>query len=180
MKNSVKNRISKGAQHITYLSDTKLCLNTEFSFPSKNHSFFKKQSKGIRILCNSLQNLQIVYSTEVYFGACHYYKPLPFDIMVVIKDKIGLIEYDGYQHFHQCEFTKTKTDLINQQTRDLLKTIFCKKHSISLLRIAYDASETEIQDYLIRYLEHLNDSLTVVYIFNNNELYKDHLKLCKS
>lgn len=182
-----QNTKSCGAQHITHLLNTKLHFNTENvvkSFQKNNLKTYKnpiKQSKRIQILCQVLKDLQVVYTTEVYFGACHHYKkPLPFDIMLVIKGKIGLIEYDGYQHFHKCEFTKTKADLINQQTKDLLKTIFCKKHCISLLRIAYDASEIQIQNYLVNYIDHLNDPSIAVYMFNNDELYKDHLKICKS
>jgi hypothetical protein len=185
-------------ESITQLLDTKLCLevktnnkstNTDdkswsYFFDKKNlfSSVCVKQSKGIRIICQLLDKLQVVYSTEISFGAaCHHWKPLPFDIMVVIKSKIGLIEYDGYQHFYdKCTFTKTKEDLINQQTRDLLKTIFTKKHSISLLRIAYDASEKEIQEYVIKYLKYLNNQSKCTYMFSNQELYNEHLKICST
>ena len=77
--------------------------------------------------------------------------------MVIIKKKIRLIEYNRYKHFYICAFTKTKVDLINQQTRNLIKTIFTKKNSISLLRIAYDINKEEIQEYLVNYLKYLNN-----------------------
>lgn len=153
-------------------------LNTNCTLEKKPNYY--KMSKGIKSICQLLSKLQVVYSTEVHFGnACHHWRPLPFDIMIVIKGKIGLIEYDGYQHFHyKCEFTKTKEDLINQQTKDLLKTIFTKKNSISLLRISYDCNEEKIQKYLMEFLEFLNTQLDPIYIFSNHELYKDHVKIC--
>jgi hypothetical protein len=137
-------------------------------------------SKGMKKICHLLNKLQVVYSTEVHFGTtCHHWQALSFDIMVVVKGKIGLIEYDGYQHFYdKCEFTKTKQDLINQQTRDLIKTIFTKKHHISLLKISYDTIEENIQKYLIEFLEFVNTQSDPVYLFSNHKLYNDHVKIC--
>ncbi len=141
-------------------------------------------SKGIKLICQLLNKLQVVYSLEVHFGAaCHHYKPLPFDIMVVIKGRMGLVEFDGQQHFnHSNIFVKTNVDLINQQTRDVLKTLFAKKHSISLLRIAYDASDADIEQCLVQYLSALNQSpdSKPIYHFSNPKLYAEHIKLCSS
>src|SRR6202012_4406914 len=51
-------------------------------------------SKGIKVILRLLEELQIVHSTEVSFGAaCHHWRPLPFDVMVVVQGKVGLIEY---------------------------------------------------------------------------------------
>lgn len=147
-------------------------------------------SKGMRYLLKLLEELQVVHSTEVEFGAaCHHWKPLPFDILVVIQGRMGLIEYDGRQHFeHGNTFTRTKEDLINQQTRDVLKTLFTKKHSISLLRISYDASEKEMKGCLLQFLEHLNHSSSAIsgtptinplYLFSNPHLYAEHQSVCQ-
>ena len=139
------------------------------------------KSKGVTKICQILDSLQVVYSLEVNFGnSCHHHKPLPFDIMVVIRGKVGLIEFDGQQHFSSHNlFVKTNEDLIRQQTRDILKTFFAKEHFISLLRISYDASEQEIKDILVAFLTALNKSFqTPVYFFSNPQLYGNHIKLC--
>jgi hypothetical protein len=139
-----------------------------------------KMSKGMRVICSLLNKLQVVYSTEVHFGTtCHHWRALPFDVMVVIKGRIGLIEYDGYQHFFdKCQFTKTKQDLINQQTRDLIKTIFTKKHHISLLRISFDTAEEDVHKHLLEFLGFINTQSDPMYLFSNHKLYVDHVKMC--
>jgi hypothetical protein len=182
LKNKMTNNDEK---HLSQILDNNLCITTTKkdtkSLQYKEKPFFTKQSKGIKTICQLLNKLQVVYSTEVHFGAmCHHWRPLPFDVMVVIKGKIGLIEYDGLQHFQKCDFTKTKEDLINQQTKDLIKTIFTKKHFISLLRISFDTNEEKIQKHLIEYLEFLNTQSSPVYIFSNHELYNEHVKICFS
>lgn len=156
---------------------------SKLTLQEKPRNYYKKPSRGIAKICQLLNELQVTYSQEVKFGAaCHHWKPLPFDIQVVMKGgRIGLIEYDGAQHFYYGynTFTKTKEDLINQQTRDILKTLFCKKHSISLLKISYDATDGEIQYHLTHFLECLNRKTgEAAYVFSNPKLYCDHIKLC--
>lgn len=147
----------------------------------KLYHYPPKQSKGIKTILKLLDELQVVYSTEVHFGAaCHHWKPLPFDVVVVIKGKVGLIEFDGQQHFnYNNNFTKTKEDLINQQTRDLLKTIFAKKHSLSLLRVAYDCDDKKIKRFVADFLSGINQQANSIYLFSSAELYGEHIKMCQ-
>ena len=137
-------------------------------------------SKGVQLIHKLLIELKVIFSTEIHFGVyCHHYKPLPFDIMVIIRGKIGLIEFDGEQHFkYNNMFIKTKEDLINQQTKDMIKTTFAKKHNIPLLRIAY-IDVKNIQKLLCEFLSCINLNKIPVYMFSNIELYKDHVKLCE-
>ena len=153
----------------------KFPLDLAFQNPKKSRIV----SKGIKLILTLLKALQVVHSTEVNYGnSCYHIKPLPFDVQVIIKGKVGLIEFDGIQHFQYGNaFCLTKEDLINQQTRDLIKTIFAKKNLISLLRISFDSSEKEIQNHLVHFLEGMNTQKEPIYIMSNLELYKEHQKI---
>ena len=59
-------------------------------------------------------------------------KMLPFDFY--LQKSNMCIEFDGRQHFRTGLFSN---DLKSMQYRDSLKTEFCKKNNISLLRIHY-------------------------------------------
>ena len=60
------------------------------------------------------------------------------------------IEFDGQQHYH-LQFGKTLLELMNQKYIDNIKTQYCKKNNISLLRIPYwefNNIESIITNYL--------------------------------
>lgn len=50
-----------------------------------------------------------------------------------------LIEFDGRQHFENNHyfFKKNNDKFLDQQERDMIKTRYCFKNNISLLRIPY-------------------------------------------
>jgi hypothetical protein len=149
---------------------------------SPTSAIVTKQSKGIKVILALLQELQILHTTEVNFNIfCRYYKPLPFDVMVILQGKkVGLFEYDGQQHF-ECGsmFTKTEDDLINQQTRDVIKTHFAKNHGISLLRISYDMDESQIKKHVMDFLHQCKKRIQPVYLFSNPILYAEHQSICQ-
>lgn len=139
-----------------------------------------KLSKGMKVIERTLKDSQVVYSKEVTFSACYSKRLLPFDVQVVINGKIGLIEYDGSQHF-VCgtEYNKTRAELLGQQTRDLIKTLFTKNHGISFLRISYETDESEIKRLVIDFLTALNKNLVPIYMFSNPKLYAKHIMHCQ-
>lgn len=72
------------------------------------------------------------FCTQKTFKDCQYRNPLPFDFY--LEEYNLCIEYDGEQHFEprfgEEEFEKTVV-------RDKIKTEFCNKNGITLLRIPY-------------------------------------------
>ena len=73
----------------------------------------------------------------------------PFDFAIFKDNKLlGLIEYDGEQHFESVDFFGGEEKLKLQQERDERKNIWCKKNNIRLIRIPY----TEYDNLSIQYL----------------------------
>jgi hypothetical protein len=63
----------------------------------------------------------------------------------------------------------------------MIKTYFAKKHGISLLRISYDATESQIKEYVTEFLTLLNERrIEPIYIFSNPVLYVEHQSVCQS
>lgn len=93
------------------------------------------KSKAERKISNILLELGLEFIPQKRFKDCFYKKTLPFDFYI---PKYNLcIEYDGEQHYRpyikfggEEEFEKTKI-------KDKIKTNFCQKNNIPLLRISY-------------------------------------------
>lgn len=73
----------------------------------------------------------------------------PFDFAIFSNDKLlGLIEYDGEQHFEAVEYFGGEEKFKLQQERDERKNKWCKENNIRLIRIPY----TEYNNLTIEYL----------------------------
>ena len=63
-----------------------------------------------------------------------------------------IIEYDGEQHFREANFTSDKKqnriNFINGRRRDAIKSLWCRKNKINLMRVTSNVSLNEIPDYL--------------------------------
>lgn len=63
-----------------------------------------------------------------------------------------IIEYDGEQHFREANFTsdkkQNKMNFINGRRRDAIKSLWCRKNKINLMRVTSNVSLNEIPDYL--------------------------------
>ena len=91
-----------------------------------------KHSKGEIEIVRVLKKYNIDFCTQKTFKGCYYKNPLLFDFYL---EKYNLcIEYDGEQHFEprfgEEEFKRTII-------RDKIKTEFCEKNNIILIRIPY-------------------------------------------
>ena len=65
---------------------------------------------------------------------------MPFDFAIFEKnlDLKCLIEHDGEQHYKICKnFKMSSKDLSEIQRRDKIKTDYCLKNNIKLIRIPY-------------------------------------------
>lgn len=83
-----------------------------------------------------LEEWGIDFIEQYRFNDCIDKTVLPFDFAVIENNKpIGLIEYDGIQHYRGwgCD----KVDLANIKRRDDIKNSYCKMNNIPLFRINY-------------------------------------------
>ncbi len=96
-----------------------------------------KKSIGEIEVEKHLKSLGVKFEEQYSFDDCVYKKALPFDFAVFINDQIGLIEYQGEQHFQVIEYGKSRTPLADVQLRDDLKKSYAAMNKIPLLLISY-------------------------------------------
>ena len=105
-----------------------------------------KSSKGETIIDNFLKNNNIKFLRQYKFDECKGKKyKLPFDFF--LPDYNIAIEYDGSQHFFGWNYDKESLKGI--QERDLIKTEYCIKNGINLIRISYQDDVYEKLSFLL-------------------------------
>jgi len=107
------------------------------------------ESRGeIKIICY-LKNNDIRFIQQKKFNNCIYKGKLKFDFYIPSLNMC--VEYDGIQHFQFTpRFHETEQDFKEQQFRDKIKTDYCTKNNIKLIRIPYtefDNIETILENY---------------------------------
>lgn len=99
---------------------------------------------------------------------------LRFDFAILNKEKImGLIEFDGSQHFKPVEYFGGKEYFKLAKFRDQIKTKYCEDNNIPLLRIKYtqfDDIETIVNDFLKNPTNYIKNHS---YGMTNEEYYKE-------
>ena len=98
-----------------------------------------RESKGEVSVSTILEKLHVNHIAQAKFGSCKYRRPLPFDFAVysASNELLGLIEYDGEQHFRAVDAFGGEKALKSTQRRDAIKTQYCADNGIPLLRIPY-------------------------------------------
>ena len=116
---------------------------------------FCKSSKGEIRIDEFLKLKKAVYKRQYRIKECRNKKPLPFDFAVFEdeeKTKLKLlIEFDGKQHYEPIPIFGGTESLVSQQRKDKIKTDYCLKNSIKLIRIPYtEISKVEdiLEDYI--------------------------------
>ena len=103
------------------------------------------ESKGEKQVEKLLTEQNIKYEKQKRFKDCRNKLPLPFDFY--LPELNILIEYDGEQHFKPFRKIKNKEKAIlilkQTQLRDKIKTDYCLKNNIPLIRIKYTDSIEE-------------------------------------
>lgn len=98
-----------------------------------------KQSHIAKLVQLYLETKQISYVKEKTFSNCINKKPLPFDFFLL--DYNACIEVDGIGHYRPVPFNGKKEEaekIFNQrQKNDNIKTEYCKKNNIPLLRLPF-------------------------------------------
>lgn len=106
-----------------------------------------KSSKGEKYIYDMLNNFGVIFTPQYRFEDCRYIKPLPFDFIILNKGEVvGLIEFDGEQHFKPVKFNSEKDETAEkafelQKIKDQIKNNYCLNNNIPLLRIPYWESE---------------------------------------
>lgn len=132
----------------TYVNMTKTTKTTGCPMCAGSNSEIK--------LINIIKNIGLKYETQKTFDDCRYIHKLPFDVYLI--DYNVLIEFDGEGHYKPIpRGNMTQEDAENElkliKIRDNIKTDYCIKNQISLIRIPYwerDDMEYFLLDKLIK------------------------------
>lgn len=68
---------------------------------------------------------------------------------------LGLIEYDGEQHFHPVDYFGGEEKFKLQQERDQKKNNYCKENNIKLIRISYQDFDKITENYIYSFFPEL-------------------------
>lgn len=132
-------------------------------------------SNGEKLIEQILHREKIDFRTQFTFHQCKDRNRLPFDFMIIVNGRCAIIEFDGRQHFevvprfHGHDPVKAQAKLKVQQYHDIVKNIYTRDQSISLLRISY-REEKEIEIYLLRFIHLLKTTNKRITLFSNSSL----------
>lgn len=108
-----------------------------------------KESKGVRLIKELLNKNNIPYVTEKTFDNCKFINTnqcARFDFYI---DNKFLLEFDGIQHFKECDTNYFRDSLEDRQKHDQYKNEWCKNNNIPLKRIPYTALDTLTLDSIL-------------------------------
>lgn len=118
------------------------CLKCNSIWEATPHNLLKgkgcpkcKQSKGEKELERFLNIYNINYKTQYKFSDCKNNRTLPFDFYIPSLNLC--IEYDGRQHYEIVDYFGGLDGFIDTKIRDTIKTLYCEKNNIKLIRIPY-------------------------------------------
>jgi len=115
--------------HGEFLTSPRIHINMGSGCPSCN------ESKGEKEIAKWLDEHDVSYKRQKRWADCKYKNVLPFDFY--LPETNIAIEYDGEQHFVWNDFFHTKEEFDLIQLKDKLKTEYCLKNNIPLVRINY-------------------------------------------
>lgn len=107
-------------------------------------------SKGEMAVEKYLKDNNISYEIQKRFDDCKNIFSLPFDFY--LPNNKTCIEYDGSLHYKAVDYFGGEEALKSTQSRDKIKTNYCKEHNIKLIRIPYWEFDN-IEEILNRELE---------------------------
>ena len=129
-----------------------LCGNPFYELPAKVNNGHttscgcRIQSFGESCVKSILEDMDVEFQSQYIFDDCKNIYVLRFDFGILYNDElIGLIEYDGKQHFEPIEYFGGESGFKRTQQRDKIKNAYCKAHNIPLLRLPYTLSIEEVK-----------------------------------
>lgn len=98
-----------------------------------------KESKGERSISQYLTENCISHKPQYSIPECRNILPLKFDFAIFDNQQnlLGLIEYQGEQHYQTVKHFGGKSKKEITQKRDKIKLDYCQNNDIALLRIPY-------------------------------------------
>ena len=97
-----------------------------------------KGRKGEQKIAHYLRKLNIDFHEQYQLSECKRKRALPFDNSIFKDGKlIGLIEYQGEQHYTPIEFFGGEAAFKYRKENDKIKKEYCDKNNIPLLIIPY-------------------------------------------
>jgi very-short-patch-repair endonuclease len=93
------------------------------------------ESKGEKIIRNFLIENDINFIPQKRFKNCKDIRTLPFDFY--LYELNTCIEYDGEQHYSNRSTFGGKNRIIDIEKKDRIKTDYCVKNNIRLIRVSY-------------------------------------------
>lgn len=115
----------------------------------------ENRSHGETIIYNYLKDNKLSFKEQYRFEDCCDCLSLPFDFALMNENKnvIGLIEFDGEQHFKPVDFGNGKIDAFKRfedlVKHDNIKNCYCKAKQIPLLRISYEDLDDDEWKWLL-------------------------------
>ena len=110
------------------------------------------QSSGEAYVQSVLEDMHIDFLPQYSFDDCRSIYVLHFDFAITNGQQIlGLIEYDGKQHFEPIDLFGGQLGFEDTKKRDEIKNSYCKSHNIPLLRLPYTLSTEEIKEQIYEY-----------------------------
>ena len=135
-----------------------ICNNSFVALPAKvNNGHIiscgcRIQSAGEEYIQGVLEGFEIDFLPQFKFDDCKFKYTLRFDFAIMKNDHLlGLIEYDGKQHFEPIEFFGGDEGFKHTQERDKIKNTYCNLHNIPLIRLPYTLSFDEIKMKIYEY-----------------------------
>lgn len=135
-----------------------LCKNLFYELPARVNNGHttscgcQVQSFGESYIQLLLEDIKAKFIPQYTFNDCKHINTLHFDFAIFYNDNlIGLVEYDGKQHFEPIEFFGGQKSFEQTKIRDEIKSTYCETHNIPLLRIPYTLSFDDIKKELYEY-----------------------------
>ena len=136
----------------------------------KSHLVGPQEDRGRTISCGcasqssgEIKITQLLTQANIDFKSEYRIKEFnfnsPFDFAIFKQGKLlGLLEYDGEQHFESIEIWGGEEKLKIQQERDERKNKWCEKNNIRLVRIPYTEYDNLAIGYLLSFFPELSFS----------------------
>jgi hypothetical protein len=116
-----------------------------------------------RLVKQHLEDMEVKFNVQYSHEKCKGKRcNLRFDFALFHEDKLlGLIECDGDQHLtYTPQYAENKEKFYKNVRNDVRKNLFCKKESIPLLRLHYQA-RYRTKDIIGTFVQDIKDEKTV-------------------
>lgn len=116
------------------------------------------QSSGEIKIIQLLEKANVNFQSQYRIKEFNIGAPFDFALFDNNNQLLGLIEYDGEQHFKEVEMWGGEEQLLLQQERDKRKNQWCLENNIRLIRIPYTEYDNLTIEYLLSFFPELSYS----------------------